>query len=305
MFPADLQGFSDQASQSVQVEPDCHLAAGRQLRKNPMKILAIDSSGKIYSAALFDDNRLISECSSEKPNLAGAGGIDSVQTEPKKESLKLRPDATSSLFRLLEKLLDCQGWQFQELEGLAIAQGPGLFTGLRVGVVAAKMLAYSLEIPLVGINTLDAIAWQTLQRISTDPRVKPESELQVLINAQRQQWFVRRYPVPIFNGDLASGGEPDPRRLDSMLASASETEILTADQITQRMADDSLISGPGLNDLQSSLSEHLAKRVPAELWHCSAASIGHLAWIKIQAGEFSDIWKLQPLYYRPSYAEEI
>jgi tRNA threonylcarbamoyladenosine biosynthesis protein TsaB len=275
-----------------------------------MKILAFDSSGKTYSAALFTDNRLEREWFSDKLNFADAARADFSQVEPKKEILKLRPDATSALFRLIEQLLHDQGWKMTDLEGLAIAQGPGLFTGLRVGVVAAKLLAYSLNIPLVAVNTLDAIAWQTIKNLNASPvvaenlSVDSNSEILVLINAQRQQWFVRRYPAAVFRHPLEQGTEQDFRSPESLLLTNPSTEILTTDQIAQRLTDHSLISGSGLKDLPDSFSDHFNKLVPRESWHCSAATIGHWAWFKFQTGEFSDIWNLEPLYYRPSYAEE-
>jgi len=264
-----------------------------------MKILAVDSSSKIYSAALFEGNQRLTDLFSNSPSGDAKSESADASHHLKKESLRLRPDATSSLFRLIQQLIERQGWSISQIEGLAVAQGPGLFTGLRVGVVAAKMLAYSLEIPLVAVNTLDAIAWQTAKIV---PSPQSYSGLQVLIGAQRKQWFVREYrwPDPFF--ELSQQHEKN--WYDSMIQSEAATKIVTIEQFTQQLPPNSLISGSGLHELKTQGVQLPGIWAPQPVWNCTATSIGQLAWLKFRAGELADIWSLEPLYYRPSYAEE-
>src|SRR5688500_13907519 len=61
----------------------------------------------------------------------------------------------------LAELLAEQGWKARALEGVIVSRGPGSYTGLRVGLMSAKTLAYAAGCPLLAIDTFAAIALQT------------------------------------------------------------------------------------------------------------------------------------------------
>src|SRR5437764_749542 len=61
---------------------------------------------------------------------------------------------------VLAELLRGQGWRARDLEGVLVSLGPGSYTGLRVGVVSAKALAYAVGCPVLGVETFAAIAAQ-------------------------------------------------------------------------------------------------------------------------------------------------
>jgi tRNA threonylcarbamoyladenosine biosynthesis protein TsaB len=65
---------------------------------------------------------------------------------------------SESLMGVLDDLLHDLDWKARDLEGVAVAVGPGSFTGTRIGVTMAKVLGYSLDIPIGRVVTLDAIA---------------------------------------------------------------------------------------------------------------------------------------------------
>lgn len=100
-----------------------------------MRILAIDTACNLARVALTKDGVLLKEIT-----------VD----DKRRHSVKLLP-AIETLLR------DC-GVTPKDLDLIAVTKGPGSFTGLRIGVVTAKTMAYALHIPLVGVNTLDAIA---------------------------------------------------------------------------------------------------------------------------------------------------
>ncbi len=100
-----------------------------------MKILAIDTACNLARVALTDDGHLCKEIT-----------VD----DKRRHSVKLLP--------AIETLLQECGVTPKDLDLIAVTKGPGSFTGLRIGVVTAKTMAYALHIPLVGVNTLDAIA---------------------------------------------------------------------------------------------------------------------------------------------------
>jgi tRNA threonylcarbamoyladenosine biosynthesis protein TsaB len=99
-------------------------------------ILAIDTATRTASIALYDGERVRGE-----------------------ETWHSKRNHTVELMPSLVRLLDRQGVSPQELTGVVVALGPGSFTGLRIGLSVAKGLALALEIPLVGIPTLDALAY--------------------------------------------------------------------------------------------------------------------------------------------------
>ncbi len=86
---------------------------------------------------------------------------------------------------------------------VAVARGPGLFTGMRVGLVSAEMFALARGIPLAGVSTLDAFALRVVQRFA------PASDFAVCVDARRREAFVQ-----VFDGS----GRPldEPRAVDAV-----------------------------------------------------------------------------------------
>ena len=58
----------------------------------------------------------------------------------------------------VEELLEAAGLEPSEVEGIAVGTGPGSYTGLRMGLVTARTLSFSLDVPVAGVSTLDALA---------------------------------------------------------------------------------------------------------------------------------------------------
>jgi len=93
-------------------------------------------------------------------------------------------DLASYLHLHLVEFLQPQTWQ--DLAFLAVARGPGGFTGTRIGVVTARALAQQLDIPVFGISTLAAAAWQARE-------LAPEVAIAVQMRAQRGELFCAIY----------------------------------------------------------------------------------------------------------------
>lgn len=64
------------------------------------------------------------------------------------------------LFSLIAEVLDQAGLGYQKLGAIAVTAGPGSFTGVRIGLAAAKGIALAADVPLIGIGSLEAIAWE-------------------------------------------------------------------------------------------------------------------------------------------------
>ncbi len=90
-------------------------------------------------------------------------------------------DTSALLHAYLVDFLPPQTWQ--DLAFIAVAKGPGGFTGTRIGVVTARTLAQQLDIPLFGISTLAAIAWETAKTLNDSMNIA------VQMPAQRGEVF--------------------------------------------------------------------------------------------------------------------
>ncbi len=100
-------------------------------------------------------------------------------------------DLSTYLHTCLTNFLGSYDWQ--DICFIAVAKGPGGFTGTRIGVVTARTLAQHLNIPLFGIGSLDAIAHQTLKH----QPLPPSSDLAVQMTAQRGEVYGAIYrPAP-------------------------------------------------------------------------------------------------------------
>lgn len=104
-----------------------------------MKILAVDTSTKMGSVALTKDEELIAQI-----------------------QLNVETTHTERLLPAIENLFGQTGLKLQEVEGLAVAIGPGSFTGLRIGLATMKGFAQAQNLPLVGVSSLQTLACNAL-----------------------------------------------------------------------------------------------------------------------------------------------
>ena len=184
-----------------------------------------------------------------------------------------------ALAPLASDLLAKAQWPADSIELVAVAVGPGSFTGLRIGVTMAKTFAYAVGAEIIGVNTLEVVAEQA--RIDV-------GSLWAVMDAQRQELFAAKF---------VARGELKPQ------AMAIETQVLSqADWLAALEPGDS-VTGPGLRRMTAPLPPGVAV-VDESLWQPMAATVGKIGWRDFQAGRRDDVWKLMPLYYRPSAAEE-
>ena len=100
-----------------------------------MRLLAFETSAKAASVALFEDNKLLAE---QYQNT----GLTHSQT----------------LLVMAQEMLSQCDLTARDVDAVAVANGPGSFTGVRIGVAAAKGFAWGREIPIYGVSTLEAMA---------------------------------------------------------------------------------------------------------------------------------------------------
>lgn len=100
--------------------------------------MGIDTATNILNLAIIEKQRVVSDFKMDKAGVTHS----------------------AILIPSIENIVNFTGYKLSELGGIAVAIGPGSFTGLRIGLATAKGLSFALSIPLVGVNTLDAYALQ-------------------------------------------------------------------------------------------------------------------------------------------------
>jgi tRNA threonylcarbamoyladenosine biosynthesis protein TsaB len=163
-----------------------------------------------------------------------------------------------------------------EIGCVAVDLGPGLFTGLRVGVATAKALAHALRVPMIGVPSLDLVAFP----LRWSPRL-----ITAAIDARRGELFVAGYrQVP--------GGI---QRLDEFRVCSPD------DLVTELMAtrEDVLLVGDGALRYADHFDDLSGVEVADQgLAYPSAASLVQLAHPRALREEFVNTWELEPLYLR-------
>ena len=109
-----------------------------------MKVLGLDTSTALLSAAVVDGGRLVAECVRE-----------SMQAGDRRPG---RSNHAEGLLPLIDEVLQRAGTDFSDLSLVGVAVGPGSFTGLRIGISTAKGLVYGSDTPVMGVRTLEAVA---------------------------------------------------------------------------------------------------------------------------------------------------
>lgn len=175
------------------------------------------------------------------------------------------------------------GWKPADLDLVAVSQGPGSFTGLRVGVTVAKTLAYAVGAEVMGIDTLEVIARQS--KASDFPADTPA--LWAVMDAQRRQLFCAKY-----DRDAQGGWQL-----------AAPPHVLAIDDWLKKVRPGDVVSGPPVAQLRAGLNP-LAICAEAANFAPRAVTVGELAAEAFQNGRRDDLWGLVPKYLRLSAAEE-
>jgi tRNA threonylcarbamoyladenosine biosynthesis protein TsaB len=192
--------------------------------------------------------------------------------------LRLEKSHSTHLTVLIEQLVANTGHTLRDLTAVAVSDGPGSYTGLRIGAAAAKGLCFALDIPLLAVGTLPALAHQVAART---PRA--ESWLYCpMLDARRQEVYTALYQA-----------DGQPLLLPTNL-------VLDADSLAEHLAHYSLLFfGSGAIKFQSLVSTNPQAVFLGDV-QPSAISTGELALGAYQRQEFQDV-----AYYEPFYLKEV
>ncbi len=224
-----------------------------------MRILAFETSAKAASVALFEDHKLQGESYQNT-------GLTHSQT----------------LMVMAEDLLKQCGFEPKTVTHVAVAAGPGSFTGVRIGVAAAKGLAWGLQVPCHGVSTLKSMALGLGAYQGT---------VCAVMDARRNQVYNALF--------VAEKGELQRAAEDRAIALSDLAEELKAcPQPIFLVGDGSDLTYKTLKDTVPGLVLPMESRM-----HQRAVGVGLAALEAIAAGEPGDAEAMQPNYLRLSQAE--
>lgn len=224
-----------------------------------MRILAVDTTTPSGSVALLDNERLLGEFCLESPATHSA-----------------------RLFRAIDALLEAAGLGVGEVDGFAVAAGPGSFTGIRIGLGAVKSLAFASGKPVAPVSTLLALA------------MKPVAEgarlVCPLLDAKKEEIY-----AALFERRRAG--------LEELIAQGA----YSSDAFFARLPARRVITfiGGGLEAYREKLAPHV--RDKARISGRSpfiAAEVGRAGLRLIREGKGVSAAGLEPVYFRRSQAEE-
>lgn len=215
-----------------------------------MRVLSVETSTLAGGVALLDGERLVAEY-----------------------VLDVSVTHSERLMVTIDRALQDARWQAADLQGLAVAVGPGSFTGLRIGVSTVKGLAFALELPIAAVPTLDALASRL-----------PFAGLPVcaVLEARRDEVYASLY-----------------RWDGAAMQRAWEYLAVSPAGLSARLVEPTILIGGGAAAI---VSPH-ARLAPAWLHVPSPAVVACLGLERLRAGHVVKPAELTPLYLRPSLAE--
>ena len=220
-------------------------------------ILGIETSSDFGGVALADEGGVVAE-----------------------ELTRRRLNHSEELVKLISSALKGLRSGLDDLQGVAVSIGPGSFTGLRVGLAAAKGLCLSKGLPLLGIPSLDALA-----------SMCPESSLPVhaIIDAKRGEVYWSSY-----------------RYESGMQTRTGEYIAVTPQGLVERISEETMLIGSGVDVYRDFIVENrkeLAKFVTPNPQSPLPSVIAVLGLQRLKANQIEKIESLEPIYIRPSDAE--
>jgi len=214
--------------------------------------LAIDTSTDTASLAIVQDSQVLAEL-----------------------TWRCEQNHSVELLPRLTRLLEQTKLNLQSINGIIVARGPGSFNGLRVGISTAKGLAFSLKIPVVGINTLEVEAYQHA---------------------------ATGLPVcPIFNAGRGEIAAAIYQRKGGQWCQIIAQHITTLDALCSQITTKTIFCGEFISAIAEQLAKQLGQRaiIPPPASRLRRASfLAELGLKRLETGDYDNPATLQPIYLR-------
>ncbi|MEI6888332.1 MAG: tRNA (adenosine(37)-N6)-threonylcarbamoyltransferase complex dimerization subunit type 1 TsaB [Bacteroidales bacterium] len=215
-------------------------------------ILCLETSSRVCSVAIGNEDRILSCRQSEQENAHSSG-----------------------LTNLIESALLDAGLEMHELAAIAVSMGPGSYTGLRIGVAAAKGFCYALEKPLIAISTLKSLAFGMRELSGNEGGL-----LCPMLDARRMEVYTAVYDFSL-----------------AVIRPVS-AEIITESSFAGLLDSETIVfAGEGAEKCKPLLGSHHHATF-LENFKLSAAFLYPLAMEKLSAGAFEDLAYFEPYYLK-------
>jgi tRNA threonylcarbamoyladenosine biosynthesis protein TsaB len=219
-------------------------------------ILALDTSSKICSVSLNINGIAIATFESAVSNMA-----------------------SEHLDRFVNQIINDHQLDLKQINAVAIAKGPGSYTGLRISASYAKGLCYSLQIPLIAINTLEGMANQIYSALLDDDWL-----ICPMLDARRMEVYTAMY--------------------DSRYTCVKDTEAVILDDIFfESIKQKTILIGDGANKAKLFIKNFNQFKVIDSIYP-SAKQIGYLAYNRFLEKKFESIAYFEPLYLKEFLIKE-
>lgn len=226
-----------------------------------MFVLGIDTATRVAGAAIAGEDRLISERL-----------IHNLQTH------------SQNIIPMISQVMDDAGLKPEDLHGIAVTGGPGSFTGLRIGMSVAKTMGLTLNLPVISVSTLKALAWNLY---------RAEGLICPILDAKKNEVYTCVY-----------------RSGDNGLEEVFRPAALSPEQLIVHLeeygAEKIHFLGDGVPVYGDTIRLALGQRAlfaPLINAFPRAGAVAELGLTKLLAGSLADPTFLQPVYLRRSEAE--
>jgi len=226
-----------------------------------VNILAIETATNVCAAAVVTD------------------------TESFEERTEERYIHAERILGMIDDVLKQSGLQGSEIDGIAVSIGPGSFTGLRIGLSAAKGLAYGWQKPIIGISTLEGLALRALEEEgnSENTLILPG------VDARRDEVYCGLYRIE--GKRLQQEWSPRDMRVNDLLQEIEGMSIVLTGDAVEKILEARNGDSPGAS----------TRKTSPGLQTATAVCIGQLGRHKLLAGEYDDARSLEPVYVKEVY----
>jgi len=221
-----------------------------------MRIIGIETSGSVGSVALLEDDRVLDERFFEKGLRHG-----------------------KELLPSLDAIVRGQNLQPADIDLFAVSQGPGSYTGIRVGITCAKTIAYALGRPVVGVPSLDVAAH------NAPPAAR---KVYAALDAKRKRAYLAGYH----------------RENDTLVRDTHYAAMPIAEAAAAVQPGD-LVIGDAIRLHAKEFSARGAVLADEPLWLLRASIVAKLGLLRLHANQSDDPFKLVPIYLHRPEAEDV
>jgi len=219
-----------------------------------MKILGIDTSGYANAVGVTDDERILADFNFEA-----------------------RTDSLEKIVSNIDFTLKKANLQLEDIQGFGVGLGPGSWTGIRVGVTVAKILAYSTNKPVAGVPTLEVLAYNA--------RNTPAQICPIIYAGTKDTVYAAFY-----------------RTKNDTVNRIGEYYVGDLKRLSERVKEPTVFTGASAKACSQLIGQIVGISIDAIEGVPKGATVALLAAIRLKRGESDDPLSLEPLYLKESTA---